>query len=86
MQEFAILCSRPGRNGGGMPLTHSVSGYTRRKWTWSMGGGHGGKLDSLGRNPKCYSECDERAIVGRQLDLATIMQSWPAMLVVYIVA
>jgi hypothetical protein len=51
-----------------------------------MGGGHGGKLDSLGRNPKCYSECDERAIVGRQLDLATIMQSWPAMLVVYIVA
>jgi len=31
-----------------MPLTHSVSGDTRRKWTWSMGGGHRGKLNSLG--------------------------------------
>jgi hypothetical protein len=31
-----------------MPLTHSVSGDTRRKWTWSKGGGRGGKLDSLG--------------------------------------
>jgi len=32
-----------------MPLTRSVSGDTRRKWTWSKGGGHGGNLDSLGK-------------------------------------
>ena len=48
MQELASLCSRPGQNGGEMPLTHSVSGDMRQKWTWSKGGGHRGKLDSLG--------------------------------------
>ena len=31
-----------------MPLTHSFSGDTMRKWTWLKGGGHGGELDSLG--------------------------------------
>ena len=48
MRELASLCSRPGLIGGEMPLTCSVSGDTRRKWTWSKGEGHGGNLDSLG--------------------------------------